>query len=870
MDFIIVRKIKNDLKINTLYVGGSFMAQVSVKYNPYRLLTEIKLNGQTVQEDSELYKLTKGKRLQEWVSEFPEKLREAANSMSFSLEFHGTDLDWDDFEDAFQQAEKEGVVKVENMSYVAPKRSVDEVQEKIVEVFKDLQEGPVDAFRTEKLQRVFDDVNNTIFPVNVIATMSSGKSTLINALLCNKLMPSKNEACTATITEILDTDSTDGFSAVAYDAEDRVVKEIPVLTYEEMDALNISEQVSRIEAKGNIPFLDAKNMALELVDTPGPNNAQNQEHRNTTYRAINNSSNNLILYVLNATQMSTNDDADLLQYVSKQIREGGKQMRDRFLFVVNKMDQFNPEEESIEKAVQSARNYLARYGIQDPQLFPCSAFVALNIRTYFKNIDIDKLSRAEERKMPIAARDTLPMIDKLVDYECMHLEKYSTLSPSAQQVLELRLQKAVEQGDIKEQALIHSGICSIEAAITAYVKKYAATRKIKDLVETFENVLESNKILAIVKDTVARNNEAAEACAKRAEAVQQKIAAGKEAAAFKAEIDRLDPMPDIIKKETELAAEVTRASSVFFEDYGDTITSRDEAARLIRQFARVSGDAMAKMTVEIEALIQGKVIDAGNDLMQEYQRRLVRFDEETAGSLTFTTFDLVKGELLKMQETARKIGAQDAVYATVEELGKVTYDEERYWEKVGEEKEKILVGTHEEKIGTQQVRVGSHTEKVGEQRVRNANKRWYKPFTPKYVVQDVYKAIDDYEEQDVFKTVNDYKIVTRDKFEQRVKKIEKFSAERDKIQVELLGALRDSLDEGLNAAINYARTEVDSMKKQFKAQFDKLDQTIKEKYAELAKWSTQEKFSRKELEENQQTLAWLNANMNEINEILNM
>ena len=87
------------------------MAQVSVKYNPYRLLTEIKLNGQTVQEDSELYKLTKGKRLQEWVSELPEKLREAANSMSFSLEFHGTDLDWDDFEDAFQQAEKKVLSK---------------------------------------------------------------------------------------------------------------------------------------------------------------------------------------------------------------------------------------------------------------------------------------------------------------------------------------------------------------------------------------------------------------------------------------------------------------------------------------------------------------------------------------------------------------------------------------------------------------------------------------------------------------------------------------------------------------------------------------------------------------------------------------
>ena len=37
----------------------------------------------------------------------------------------------------------------------------------------------------------------------VVATMSSGKSTLINALLSKKLLPSSNEACTATITKVI-------------------------------------------------------------------------------------------------------------------------------------------------------------------------------------------------------------------------------------------------------------------------------------------------------------------------------------------------------------------------------------------------------------------------------------------------------------------------------------------------------------------------------------------------------------------------------------------------------------------------------------------------------------------------------------------
>ena len=120
--------------------------------------------------------------------------------------------------------------------------------------------------------------------------MSSGKSTLINALLGKKLMPSKNEACTATITEILDNDM-ETFAAVVHDEDDVVIQNISELTYEIMSELNDNENVHRISATGNIPFLDAKSTALMLVDTPGPNNSQNQAHKNTTFKAINNDSN---------------------------------------------------------------------------------------------------------------------------------------------------------------------------------------------------------------------------------------------------------------------------------------------------------------------------------------------------------------------------------------------------------------------------------------------------------------------------------------------------------------------------------------------------------------------------------------------------
>lgn len=843
------------------------MAQVYVKYNPYRLETSITVNGREVPIDSSLYKVTRGKRLQEWIGLFPRKLREELNTVDLSLEFYGTALDWDDFENAFDLAAKDGIVKISDMRFIEGK-SDDNVAERIERVFEDLKGGPIEDFRDKRLVRAFEDINNSVFPINVIATMSSGKSTLINALLQTKLMPSKNEACTATITEILDTDSQD-YSAAAYSEDNRLIREEPHLTYEIMDQLNDDANVYRVCAEGNIPFLDSKSTALMLVDTPGPNNSQNQAHKNTTYRAINNDANNLILYILNGTQLQTNDDAALLQYIAEQIRKGGKQIRDRFLFVVNKMDQYDPEEENVEKVIDSARSYLARYGIEDPQLYPCSAYTALNIRTYFNEINIDELTRAQEKALPPAARETLVMIDKLIDYESMHLEKYTTLSPSAQQELNYRLSRAVEAGDTKEQALIHSGICSIEAAITAYVKKYAKTKKIKDLVETFQEVLESSQTLARAKAKVANDQEAARAIRERSEAIRKKINDGQEAAAFRERIHGLDPMPDIREKAAELEANASAKTTAVFRPYGDTITSRDEAKRLVQQFANFSSDAMAELTAELESAINSQIVAAGNRLLAEYQEKLTRFDSESSGGeLDFKTVDLVKGALTTMRETARSWTTDDFAAETVDEAGEVTTEDREIYIKTGQKEEKTIKGSHKEKIGTRKVKTGSHREMVGTRRVPNPDKRWWKFFTPRYIEEAVYADVDDFKDEDVYETVLEYQTVMKDVYEKKTEHIEKFSASTLTIQTGLVAKMRTNLEKGIKSALEYADEQVKRMKEQFTSLFDSLDKTIQEKYEELDRCAGEEEEKEGRLKENTEILNWIEANIKEINDIL--
>ena len=65
-----------------------------------------------------------------------------------------------------------------------------------------------------------------------------------------------------------------------------------------------------------------------------------------------------------------------------------------FVFVLNKMDTSAPEAEDMGKAVESVKEILVSYGIENPHIFPCSAFTALHIRTSLKNIGNKSINKS--------------------------------------------------------------------------------------------------------------------------------------------------------------------------------------------------------------------------------------------------------------------------------------------------------------------------------------------------------------------------------------------------------------------------------------------------------------------------------------------
>ncbi|MGE7673453.1 dynamin family protein [Lysinibacillus sp. NPDC094403] len=498
------------------------MAEIFIKYNPYKLETIICIDGEHVANNSELN--VGEKRLQEWVEELPILLQEECNEDYFDLTFQGTSMDFEDLQESAEQAKEKGMTI--NLTHI-PVKEVAHMELAIEEVFDEIIHGPIEELKTKDLQDAFKKALNSEFEITVVATMSAGKSTLINALLQRKIMPSSQEACTATIARIKDTDDPE-FFAVAYDEDGNKITSVSDVQLEDMAKLNANEMVSTIVIEGDIPFTSTEEMSLVLIDTPGPNNSRDENHLKTTYKNLNDSSKALVLYILNATQLGVNDDSTLLDAVANSMKVGGKQSKDRYLFVVNKIDNFRKGDDDVEQSLEKVRKYLADRDIHNPNLFPAAALPALDIRELMGNSDT--IDEDLEDEILMTAR-------KLNRNHELHLENYATLTSSTKKKIVDRL-KQVSDGDKEnlETALIHTGIPAIEETIKLYVEKYARTAKIKNVVDTFQKKLESSRAFEETKNVIAENTEKHEQIRQQIVQVEEKLNSGDEAKKFKGKI----------------------------------------------------------------------------------------------------------------------------------------------------------------------------------------------------------------------------------------------------------------------------------------------------------------------------------------------
>ena len=642
------------------------MKEIFIKYNPYQLVTEITIDGQKLKKNSKLN--FEDRRLQEWVESLPDLLFEECNTKDFKITFHGTTPDYEDMEAMAKEAEAKGIhIELEHI----PAKEIGDKEVAIQEVFDEIQNGPFNELRQPDVIKAFDLAKSKDFEVNVVATMSAGKSTLINSLLRQKLMPAKQEACTATITKIKDNDA-DCFMAKVYDKDGTLIQTHAELTYETMEQLNSNPSVSRIQVEGNIPFVTADDVSLVLVDTPGPNNSRDPEHKAATYRMLSESSKPLVLYIMNATQLAVNDDYNLLSHVAESMKVGGKQSRDRFIFVVNKLDDFKKGEDSVEAAITKVRDYLKDNGIENPNIYPASALTALNIRTILANSDDDNDDDVYEAKGKVR---------KFNRNEEMHFEKYAPLTPSMRWEVEDMLAKAVAEGDDNQQALIHAGIVPIEAAIRMYVQKYAKTAKIKNIVDTFIKKLESTQSFEKTKQEIATNRDEQKEILAQIDVIKKKLASGEDAKKFKTQIEQINYDKEISKLAQSVIVAAQKKITKQLSSTDAKLSKRD-AESICQVFAKFAEGLQAEVQVKLENLISNHVKKNAEDLLEQYKKKIAELAQDVkVGSVELNPFELMQGDIIS--DTSALISKM----------------------------------TKSEKV------------KVGEEWIANTDKKWYKPWT---------------------------------------------------------------------------------------------------------------------------------------------
>src|SRR5699024_10819012 len=115
---------------------------------------------------------------------------------------------------------------------------------------------------------------------------------------------------------------------------------------------------------------------------------RDDSHEEVQQNALGKSSKALVLYIM-TNEYGTDDDEITLRRVAKTMSVGGKQSKDRFLFVVNKMDSRRTNDGSTEETLDQVREYLKAQGINNPNLFPAAALPALNIRR-MKSEEVDE------------------------------------------------------------------------------------------------------------------------------------------------------------------------------------------------------------------------------------------------------------------------------------------------------------------------------------------------------------------------------------------------------------------------------------------------------------------------------------------------
>ena len=237
-----------------------------------------------------------------------------------------------------------------------------------------------DAEKQQVFDKLASDVENGEFSIVVVGEFSAGKSTLLNALMGNRMLPSYKSETTATVNFLKHKEKQIGNCSGKVVYKDGTEKGLAdttldtIMKYVSRRGEDVAATVKYVELCLDSKFLED---GVTLVDSPGLNGIA-EGHKEITEQQILKS--HASIFVFSGDHPGTETEFSFLGELSEKVKT--------IFLVMNKIDDIHEDEgETPESVVQTLReNYKKKFPniTKVPEIWPVAALPALVARSHEK------------------------------------------------------------------------------------------------------------------------------------------------------------------------------------------------------------------------------------------------------------------------------------------------------------------------------------------------------------------------------------------------------------------------------------------------------------------------------------------------------
>lgn len=260
--------------------------------------------------------------------------------------------------------------------------------------------------------------------------MSSGKSTLLNALIGKNLNKTQCSNCTAKVHYLFDKAGEDGFNfKLDYDLNLDV-------SANNMNTDDINNNNNEIFKSTKFYTIPAFNQRMCFIDTPGVNSFEDPTKKCLVEKIVRSGKFDSIVYIINACVLDRVEEIEYLTLLKK-IYHG------KILFLLNQMDEYIRSGKAVE-AIEQTKLTLKRVGFNNVEVFPISAYCAYLIKQKIQGCYLEEQEISDLDTWLRRSRRSENQLDRY--YRFLHT----------------CLSRNQKEDNLLYKALIHTGIISLE------------------------------------------------------------------------------------------------------------------------------------------------------------------------------------------------------------------------------------------------------------------------------------------------------------------------------------------------------------------------------------------------------------------------